>query len=96
MTTMTDARVSPFDTLESAYDFIGLLSEAVGEEAAAILDEIALAETTPGAERRLDALRLVNHKLTGLRQHVAASHLLLNDLRMLKRLLVVDGRGEES
>jgi hypothetical protein len=55
---MTDARVSPFDTLERAYDFIGLLSEAVGEE--------------------------------------VASHLLLNDLRMLKRLLVGDGRGEES
>ncbi len=92
---MTDARVSPFDTLESAYGFIGLLREAVDDEAAAILDEIALAQTTPGAERRLDALRLVSHKLTGLRQHVLTSHVLLNDLRMLKRLLVGDGRGED-
>jgi len=92
---MTDTRVSPFDTLESAYGFIGLLREAVDEEAAAILDEITLAQTTPGAERRLDALRLVDHKLNGLRKHVLASHVLLNDLRMLKRLLVGDGRGED-
>lgn len=93
---MTDARVSPFETLESAYGFIGLLREAVDEEAAAVLDEITLAQITPGAERRLDALRLVNHKLNGLRTHVLASHVLLNDLRMLKRLLVGDGRGEAS
>jgi hypothetical protein len=93
---MTDARVSPFDTLESAYGFIGLLTEAVDEEAAAIFDEITLAQSTPGADRRLDALRLVHHKLKGLRHHVRASHVLLNDLRMLKRLLVGEGRGEES
>lgn len=90
---MTNERVSPFETLESAYEFVSLLRAAADEEYASILDEIALAQATPGAERRLDALRLVNHKIGGLRQHLLASLVLINDLRMLKRLLVGDGRG---
>ena len=46
-----------------------------------------MAEDTAGAERRLDALRLVDHKLNRLRQNVLASLILLNDLRTLRRLL---------
>ena len=91
---MPNERVSPFETLESAYGFVSLLREAVDEEAASIEDEIALAQATPGAERRLVALRLVNHKLNGLRQHLVASLVLVNDLRMLRRLLVGERHGE--
>jgi hypothetical protein len=85
---MTNERASPFETLESAYEFVSLLREAADEEYASIIDEIALAQATPDAGRRVDALRLVNHKLDGLRQHLRASLVLINDLRMLKRLLV--------
>ena len=92
---MTNQRVSPFETLESAYEFVSLLRVAADEEYASILDEIALAQATPDAGRRLDALRLVNHKLDALRQHRLASLILINDLRMLKRLLVGRQRGEE-
>ena len=92
---MPDERVSPFETLESAYEFVSLLREAADEEYASILGEIALAQTTPGAGRRVDALRLVNHKLDGVRQHLLASLVLINDLRMLKRLLVGERRGED-
>ena len=92
---MPDERVSPFETLESAYEFVNLLREAADEEYASILSEIAQAQATPGAERRVDALRLVNHKLDGVRQHLLASLVLINDLRMLKRLLVGQPRNEE-
>lgn len=89
---MTHQRDSPFETLESAHGFVGLLREAVDDAYGSILDEIALAQETEGAERRLDALRLVDHKLNCLRQNVLASLLLLNDLRTLRRLL----RGERQ
>jgi hypothetical protein len=93
---MTDERVSPFETLESAYEFVSLLREAADEEYASILGEISRAQALAGAERRVDALRLVNHKLDGVRQHLLASLVLINDLRMLKRLLVGQPRDEEN
>ena len=83
---------SPFETLESAYGFVSLLREAVDQAYVSILDDIDRAQATPGAERRLDALRLVDHKLHGLRQNVLASLVLLNDLRTLRRLLLGERR----
>ena len=79
---------SPFETLESAYGFVGLLREAVDDAYATILDETVLAQATAGAERRVDALRVVDHKLNSLRQNVLSSLILLNDLRTLRRLLL--------
>ena len=90
---MSQERVSPFETLESAHEFVSLLREAVDESYASILDEVALAQETEGAERRLHALRLVDHKLNRLRQHVLSSLLLLNDLRTLRRLLLGERQG---
>ena len=84
---MTEDRGGPFDTLESAYEFVGLLREAVDDAYASILDETARAQEEK-AHRRLDALRLVDHKLNSLRQNVLASLILLNDLRTLQRLLL--------
>jgi hypothetical protein len=84
---MKEQRDSPFDTLESAHGFVSLLREAVDEAYGTILDETAQAEKD-GAERRVDALRLVDHKLNSLRTHVLASIILLNDLRSLRRLLM--------
>ena len=84
---MTEDHDRPFETLESAYGFVSLLREAVDDAFASILDETAGAEAT-GAERRVDALRLVDHKLNSLRQHLLASLILLNDLRTLRRLLL--------
>jgi len=85
---MTQERDSPFETLESAYGFVSLLREAVDDAYASILGETELAQATKGAERRLDALRVVDHKLNCLRQNVLASLILLNDLRTLRRLLL--------
>lgn len=89
---MTADGDGPFDTLESAHDFVGLLREAVDEAYGTILDETDRARAASGAERRLQALRLADHKLNLLRQHVLASLLLLNDLRTLRRLLLGERR----
>jgi hypothetical protein len=40
------------------------------------------------AGRRLDALRLVDYKLTQLEHHLMTAGRLLNDLRALRRLLL--------
>lgn len=80
-------------TRSSAYEFVSLLREAVDDAYATVLDETARAAETKGAERRLDALRLVDHKLNSLRQNVLASLILLNDLRTLQRLLLGERKG---
>ena len=90
---MTSEADNPFQTLESAHGFVGLLREAVDDAYGSILEEIAVAQETVGAERRLDALRLVDHKLNRLRQNVLASLVLLNDLRSLRRLLNGERQG---
>ena len=85
---MTEERGGPFETLESAHGFVSLLREAVDDAYASILDETARAQENTGAERRVDALRLVEHKLNTLRRNVIGSLILLNDLRTLRRLLL--------
>jgi hypothetical protein len=42
------------------------------------------------AARRLDALQLVTYKLERLHHHLDGSRRLLNDLRMLRRVLQAD------
>ena len=80
-------RETPFDSVESAYEFMSLLREALDEAYAEIQTDTEDAQST-GVERRVQALRLVDHKLNQLRRHVLASLLLLNDLRTLRRLLL--------
>jgi len=87
---------NPFESLESAQEFMGLLREAVDEAYGGILDDLDTARQTAGAERRVDALRVVDHKLNQLRQNVLASLVLLNDLRMLRRLLLGDRKGSTA
>jgi hypothetical protein len=88
---MAEDRDGPFTTLESAHEFVSLLREAVDEAYGTIIDETAQAHAA-GADRRIDALRLVDHKLNSLRQHVLASLILINDLRSLRRLLLGERR----
>jgi hypothetical protein len=78
---------TPFDSIESAQEYVRLLVwelEAVSNE---IQRDIADA-TRDRAARRLDALQIVDYKLKQLRQHLGASSSILNDLRRLRRLLV--------
>jgi hypothetical protein len=90
------ARETPFDSIESAYEFVSLLREALDEAHAEIQDDTEAAAQTAGRERRVEALRLVDFKLNELRRHILASLMLLNDLRTLRRLLLGERRDSEG
>jgi hypothetical protein len=79
---------TPFDSIEGAQEYVSLLAESLEEALAAIHEDAAEAARTRGAERRLEALRLVDYKLNKLREHLAASRRILGDLRTLRRLLL--------
>jgi glucose-6-phosphate-specific signal transduction histidine kinase len=85
---MAQDRETPFDSLESAHEYLSLMREALEEAYVAIQEDTAEAQRTEGAERRLEALRLVDYKLNQLRRHLLASLVLTNDLRTLRRLLL--------
>jgi hypothetical protein len=84
----TEKRTTPFDSIESAYEYVALLREALDEAYSAIQDDTDAARQTTGGERRVEALLLVDAKLNQLRQHMLASLVILNDLRTLRRLLL--------
>lgn len=85
---MARHKLTPFESLESAHEYVSLLREAVDDAYASILDDVAEMGDATGSERRVEALRVVEHKLNRLRQHLLSSMVLLNDLRMLRRLLL--------
>ncbi|MGA6982858.1 MAG: hypothetical protein WBZ11_14990 [Candidatus Sulfotelmatobacter sp.] len=77
---------SPFESIESAHEFVALLSETVGE---AKKDVAADVQRESGSEfpRRLDALRTALYSMEKLELHMNQSRRILNDLRSLRRLL---------
>lgn len=77
---------NPFDSIESAQEFVRLLTEAVSDAQAEVNSLIAGAVESKEA-RREEALRLVAHKLDQLLLHMSKSQRALNDLRTLRRLL---------
>jgi hypothetical protein len=78
----------PFSSLESAHEYVTLLGEQVRDVRSSILEDMTIADG-----RRLDALRIVDLKLTQLDEHLTASGRALNDLRVLRRLLLGERQG---
>ncbi len=85
-------RGTPFDSIEGAHEFVGLLAEANAEVEAAIEEDLSEARGQ-GAIRRAQALHIVAFKLEKLRAHISGSRRILNDLRTLRRLLLDERRG---
>ena len=83
---------TPFDSIESAHEYVSLLTTQVGVVESDIADEITLA-ANERAVRRVDALRLVDYKVKQLKQHLISSSRILNDLRALRRLLLKGPRN---
>jgi hypothetical protein len=81
---------TPFDSIESAQEYVRLLASEVQDVMSTIEEDIADA-ARDGATRRVDALQIVDYKLRQLSQHLSASRRILNDLRLLRRLLIADG-----
>jgi hypothetical protein len=84
---VSELPLTPFDTIESAQDYIDLLLEAIEETRRDVGAEIRLSGG-PGGERRAQALQLVALNLNKLSSHVTKSRRILNDLRTLRRLLL--------
>jgi hypothetical protein len=78
---------TPFDSIESAQEYLALLSEAVLESQQAAVGDLE-SDSNSQLARRVEALRLVVYNLDKLHQHLRISRRLLNDLRMLRRILL--------
>lgn len=85
---------TPFDNIESSYEYVTLLAEAVEEALEEVRSDISQA-SDDNAQRQREALQLVHFKLAKLSSNLASSRLLLNDLRTLRRLLL-DERSIET
>jgi hypothetical protein len=83
---MKHAPAGPFDSIESAHDFVSLFVDSVADAKREIESDVQREAAAP-ASRRLDALRLAAYNLEKLEQHVKKSRVILNDLRSLRRLL---------
>jgi hypothetical protein len=76
----------PFESIESAYDFLRVLCVAVAEAKQEIKGDIQRGSIAKPS-RRLDALRLAYYNVDKLEFHINRSRRILNDLRSLRRLL---------
>jgi len=80
---------TPFDNVEGAHEYVGLLLEALRQARAEVAQDLGRAQGE-GAARQVEALQLVAWKLERLDAQLLASRHLLNDLRRLRRLLLGD------
>jgi hypothetical protein len=92
---MSYRQETPFDNLDSAHEYVSQLFDATGEAQGEVETEILRAQD-PQLARRKQALQLVKYKLDQLSSHVTASRRILNDLRMLRRLLLDEKKGSDG
>ena len=78
--------VQPFETIESAHEFMVVLESVIAETQSQL--QAMLADTSD--ERRAEALRLALFKISQLDAHTRKSRRILNDLGLIRSLL---GRG---
>lgn len=83
---MSPEATRPFDSIESAHEFVDLLEESIEEAVLEVKDHIQTAKTD-GDERRSEALTLAIYKMGQLSTHMRKSRRILNDLRTIRRLL---------
>jgi hypothetical protein len=84
---MHDEIERPFDSIESAQDFMQILGEMILET----MKELSLqrqASLRVEETRRAQAIELAEFKLKTLNTHVQKSRRVLNDLRSLRRLIL--------
>ena len=84
---MTEPIDQTFDSIESAQDFMQVLAETIFD-AMKELNEEQRAAAKGGGERRAKAIELALFKLKMLTCYVQKSRRTLNDLRMLRRLIL--------
>jgi hypothetical protein len=86
---------NPFSTIESAQDFMKLLTKAVADAEQELQLHVE-EETGSDVSRRLDALRIALYSLGKLDSHLRQSSRILNDLRTLRRLLLTERKNSNN
>lgn len=81
--------LTPFDTIESAQDFVCVLNETIIEAREEIQQTFQHELSLPRSRHR-DALQIALYNLEKLEKHMASSRRILNDLRSLRRLLFAE------
>jgi len=84
---MADAAEHPFHSIESAYEFMVILENVIADTQGEL--ETMLGDPTNASdERRTEALRLALFKISQLEAHTRKSRRILNDLGLIRSLLV--------
>ena len=86
---------TPFDNIESAEQFVGLLIEAIEESRHDVDADIARSEGNRSG-RSKKALQLVSANLAKLNQYMTTSRRILNRLKTLHRLLLQERRLDNT
>ncbi len=79
---------TPFDSVESAHEYLTLLIEALLDAKNEVASDLAIREANFGHVRHTKALQVVLYNLERLERHMKISRRLLNDLRSLRRLIL--------
>ena len=85
----------PFESIESAHEYMDILA-ATALEAMAELKRDRDQALRDGDQRRAQAIELAIFKLKMLHCHVFKSRRMLNDLRILRRLILNERLSVES
>jgi hypothetical protein len=80
-----------FESLESAQEYLALLAEVIRESQQNTEANIFGADSP--SSRYIEVLRLISYNLEKLSQHIKSSRRILNDLRMVRRLLQQERAG---
>ncbi len=83
---MSPEPTRPFDSIESAHEFVALLEERIEDAVLEVKDHIQTAKSERD-QRRSEALTLAMYKMSQLSSHMHKSRRILNDLRTIRRLL---------
>ena len=86
---------NPFDSIESAYDFMNILAETILDAMKDLRSDHAVA-VKGGQERTAKALELALYKTKTLNCYVAKSRRALNDLRTIRRLILNERMAPEA
>jgi hypothetical protein len=84
---MADAAEKPFHSIESAHEFMLVLENVIVETQGELQTMLDDANNTSD-ERRTEALRLALFKISQLEGHTRKSRRILNDLGLIRSLLV--------
>ena len=84
--TMNPGFDTPFESIESAHEFVKVLTESIHEAQRELQSDVQR-EAGSNFQRRLDALLVAEYSLKKLEFHMNRSLRILNDLRTLRRLL---------